>query len=132
MSKKKTLYAFLIAPITTPVFFTFATLALHSVSVVKDTRTFVLVSLLSSLYVLPFAYAAELILGLPAFLMFRRYRISSRILFAFGGLVIGGVVGTILFSITQPEYPLTWLHSGVPADAVAGSLSAIVFREISS
>jgi hypothetical protein len=59
VSRRRTLYAFLIAPITTPVFFILAALALNGVSAVKDIRTFVLVSLLSSFYVLPFAYAAE-------------------------------------------------------------------------
>ena len=127
VSEKRTLCAFLIAPIATPLCFVLAALAFNPVSAVKDIRSFALVSLFSSLYMLVYAYGAELIFGLPLWWAFRRYRISSRVAFASTGGLIGGIV-PILMAVGS-EASLPWFQ-GEPTCAIAGLLSALVFREI--
>jgi len=82
--RQRTIYAFLFAPLVVPIFFALWT--------VVTNRTFLPTDMLSTLtvdllYTLPFAYAAELILGLPAWWAFRRYRVSSRLACACAGCV---------------------------------------------
>jgi hypothetical protein len=124
--KRRTIYAFLFAPLIVPIFFAFWT--------VVTNRTFAPMDMLSTLtvdigYTLPFAYAAELIFGLPAWWAFRRYRISSRLAFALAGCVIGWAVGSIFAREPNP-FSANWAIRGGPLFAIAGLLSSCMFREI--
>ena len=77
---------------------------------------------------MPFAYAAELLFGVPAWLLFRRRRVRSWLAFAAAGGIIG-LSTTLLVTGLQP-----WSS---PDDAYLASLlvlgasaSALVFRAI--
>ena len=127
VSTKRTIYALLLAPVTTPLVFFLRWIVSSGTLSPKE----ILTGLLSTLtYMLPYAYAAELALGLPTWLTLRRYGISSRAAFAFAGCAIGWAVSSILLREPNP-FSMNWIASGAPVCAIAGSLSALAFRGIS-
>lgn len=85
---------------------------------------------------LMFAYCAELILGLPVWLILKRGHIASRISFAAAGAGMGlavhlamslyaaDSVGAALTRFTDPSIP--YLHISI----AAGALSALLFHTI--
>ena len=80
-------------------------------------------------YTIPFAHVAEMLLGLPIWLVFRHYKVDALAAFVVGGALIGVIVGMIL-SRGDPKLPadLGFLF----ACAVAGAFSATCFHKISN
>ena len=124
--------ACIVAPLVTPlVIDLFSVLEDPPVRSVEDFLTEVLIG--ATLY-LPFAYAAELFLGVPLWGLFLRYRIRSMAAFALGGAFIGCVV--ILLLVANGASPMAtvigqpkWFVHTLPF-VLAASASALVFRTI--
>ena len=128
VSTKRTICAFVLAPVTTPLVFFLRWLVTNGALSPPDILTALIGALTS---ILPYAYAAELALGLPAWFAFRQYAISSWVAFALAGCAIGSAVSSVLLSEPNP-LSMHWVVSGGPVCAIAGSLSALVFRGINS
>ena len=118
------LLAFLIAPVAAPFVFVF----LFSVFV-NDVWPGDLLAL--RLSVLLYAYGAEILFGIPAWLLFRRYRVTSY----WAYLVTGTGIGVIVFAIVIGSVSRrTWselLVFGLPC-AAAAAASALTFRIIAA
>jgi hypothetical protein len=127
VSNNPTIYAFLFAPATTPLVFFLRWIVADGTLSSNEILTDLLASVT---YILPCAYAAELALGLPAWWAFKQYGISSWAAFASAGCVIGWAVSLVILKEPVP-FSLKWVVSGGPVCAVAGLLSALVFRGIS-
>jgi hypothetical protein len=93
--------------------------------------------LMYSVYALPIAYAAELLLGIPAWMVFRRYGVRSLPAFAAAGALMGWLVNLAMQAPTGnlATKPLMVLFN--PLDSpyllicvVAGLSSAVLFRTI--
>lgn len=93
--------------------------------------------LMYSLYALPIAYVAEILLGAPAWMLFRYYRVRSLPAFAAAGALMGWLVnfGMQAIAASLVTKPLAALFN--PSDnpyisicVVAGSASAVLFRTI--
>ena len=76
---------------------------------------------------------AALILGLPTFLLFRRFRLSSWLLYALGGAAVSLIVsvaltltGTLYFFTGQPTKVHAWADS-LPLFLVCGMTSSLIF-----
>jgi hypothetical protein len=108
MINRRTITAFLVAPLITPLVLT-----------VFDYTEGYAPSFVA--YAL-FAYLAVIILGLPAFLVYRALRWTNPFLFVFGGALIGYVVSLFIFEGYRVKEHL-WC-------ALAAALSALVFRII--
>jgi hypothetical protein len=86
---------------------------------------------------LPFAYAAALLIGIPAWRFFRRFRIDSYWACALAGLAIGWIVlltlgtasGTPLQQLINP-FTTKWWSEGGWSCVAAATLSAVTFRMI--
>lgn len=90
-----------------------------------------------SVYALPIAYAVELFLGMPAWLLFQRYGVRSPAAFALGGAVLGWLFNAIMQCLggnvwSHPIVSLfnPWWNPYVEVDTVAGFACALVFRAI--
>jgi hypothetical protein len=110
------LTAFIVAPLIVPVIFFLDAIALRHV-LPRDA--------ILTIIGLPYAYAAEIVFGLPTAWMFRHYRITSLTAFALAGGLIGFAVGVLmahpnLLSTETPFY----------ACILAGVLASIIFRRI--
>jgi len=86
---------------------------------------------------LPIAYLVELVLGIPALMVFKRYAIRSLTVFATAGALMGRLVHLSLeaFAENLASHPLTILFNPLASPylsicVVAGSISAILFRAI--
>src|SRR5258707_6673013 len=88
MPRFRTIMAFLIAPLIIPVGLSVAALVSPGDSPISLTDFLGLI-MLFSLYPLPVAYVLELLLGLPAWLFFRRHGIRAWSAYAIGGSSIG-------------------------------------------
>src|SRR5258706_73345 len=88
MPRFRTIMAFLIAPLIIPVGLSVAALVSPGDSPVSLTDFLGLI-VLFSLYALPVAYVLELLLGLPAWLFFRRHGIRAWSAYAIGGGALG-------------------------------------------
>ncbi len=88
MARFRMTMAFLIAPLIIPVGLSVVAVVSPGDSPVSFTD-FLLLIVLFSLYALPVAYVLELVLGLPAWLFFRRHRIRAWSAFAMGGAALG-------------------------------------------
>ena len=82
------------------------------------------------------ALVVTILLGIPAFLLYRRLKITSWSAYALGGAIVSqiaaiilAVTGTLYFLTGQPEKPHAWLDA-TPAFLLCGISSAIVFRWI--
>jgi hypothetical protein len=111
--KRRVVYALLLAPISTPIVFFLLGLPQNKNDSLREMFSAFLVLIM---FTLPPAYLAELVLGLPIWLAFRRFRISSRLAFACGGCLIGFAIGLLL----SKPYEF----------AIAGLVPAMIFREI--
>jgi hypothetical protein len=132
----RTVAAFLIAPLTVPVLF-------NGIAVLSDVYTSgaspsrLLDGVLFSLYTLPFAYFAELVLGVPVWLAFKYFRIRSFSAFAAGGALIGLLFCAIwdwpanftLQSLAQAFDPFWLAIFVIPASASATLFRAIAFSK---
>ena len=116
---RRTIIAFVVAPLMVPLVFFLTAVGLKHLSL--DAASV-------SVIALPFAYIAEIIFGLPTWLVFRHYRISSFPAYAVGGGLIGFVVALIILWDSSPP---TWIRDGGPDCVLAGLLSSVVFRRIS-
>jgi hypothetical protein len=141
MAHFRTMIAFLIAPLVIPVGLSVAAVVSPGDSPVSLTD-FLLLIVLFSFYALPVAYLLELIVGLPAWLVFRRHGIRAWSAFAVGGAALGMIYSAaysaakyvaaktmaydfVRHPFTRDINPLSiWL--AVPA----GLASAILFRAI--
>jgi len=120
----RTVAAFLIAPLIVPLVFSLV----GFVSDAYNLRTFSLQEfvdglLLYTIYGLPFAYMAELLLGVPVWLAFRYFRIRSFVAFAAGGAFLG-----LLFYLIWEGWPGDLLFLAI--FVIAASASAALFRAI--
>ena len=136
MARYRTIIAFLIAPLAIPVLLSLFLQADFSFIGFLEGIVFY------SLFALPQAYLSELVLGIPAWLVFRRYGIRAWSAFAVGGALLGMTYDVAYYaaryvaakamaydfirhSLTRDLNPLTlWLA------APAGLISAILFRAI--
>jgi hypothetical protein len=90
-----------------------------------------------SLYALPIAYVAEILLGVPAWMVFRYYCVRSFPAFAAAGAFMGWLVNLGMQALTPnlATKPLAALFNPVDNPyisicVVAGSASAVLFRTI--
>jgi hypothetical protein len=121
VDKRRTILAFIVAPLVVPLVFSVPALVpFHG----RDYLASLIVMLI---YGLPVAYLFEILLGFPAWILFRACRLKSLPAFALGGAVIGLLVDVIMkiTSTTLHEWSL-W----DPLYALAGLGSALLFRVI--
>lgn len=113
--------AFIVAPLVVPLVFSIPALVpLHG-------RDYLTTLIVMSIYGLPVAYVFEILLGLPAWILFRACRFKSLLAFALGGAVIGLLVDVIM------KIPSKTLHEWSVGDllyVVAALGSALLFRVI--
>jgi hypothetical protein len=129
----RTVRAFLIAPLIVPI--VFFGIAFLSDAFTSGTSPSGLVDalLLFTLYALPIAYVAELVLGVPAWLVFKYFRVRSFPAFAAGGAFLG-----LLFYAIW-DWPADFMHQslarafdpfGLAIFVIPASASSILFRAI--
>jgi hypothetical protein len=82
--------AFVVAPFVVPFVFSMPAL------VTGHAQDYLTTLVVFSIYGLPIAYLFQLLLGVPAWLVFRFYRVQSLFAFVAGGAVIGLLVDLIL------------------------------------
>jgi hypothetical protein len=89
------------------------------------------------LFSLPIAYAAELLLGLPAWLLFKHYGVRSVFVFAATGAFIGWLVLLAMDAWSVDFAPEPWTSRlnrltdpFVLLCVIAGAASALVFRTV--
>lgn len=127
VSKARTALALVAAPLLTPLVFNLhvrleGVFAGRPMPSIRDAASGLV---FCCMFVLPFAYAAELALGVPVWVMFRRYRIHSVSAFALGGTAIGWAVALVVNASTD------WFTAGGDLDCIlAASGSAVAFRAI--
>ena len=138
----KTVLAFLIAPLIVP--FVLLFLSLLPLPGQDHSRVVNPMGLLTGLlyfafFGLPCAYVTEVLVGIPAWLVFRRYGICSWLAFAAGGAVIGLVfyfatdVLTYLFSPSMRQFNISSNSVSNPylyIDVIAATASGVLFRFI--
>jgi len=137
MSTQRIVTAFVVAPLAAP----FVTVSLSFfLGSYHPGSSFSLMGLLMglsiySLYVLPLAYLAELLLGFPVWLVYRHYRVRSWPAFTAGGAFIGLLfyVGMGHFTGAFGEHAsskelLSSPYLGI--DVLAACVSAILFRAV--
>jgi hypothetical protein len=88
----------------------------------------------NALLYLPFAYAAEVLFGLPLLAIFQHRKIRSMAAFALGGAIIGCIV--VLLLAANGSKPMAdvigspgWFRTALVC-AAAASTSAVVFQAI--
>jgi hypothetical protein len=115
---KNILLAFFVSPLLTPATFFFAA---ASRSGIDDPVS--LFPVVFALYV-PFAYLATLIIGLPAFLIYRRLGWERLICYSTGGAALGLLTALLLFN-----FAISWSVNSVDYvwSALAGAVSATFF-----
>jgi hypothetical protein len=89
------------------------------------------------LYSLPIAYAAELLLGLPAWMLFEHYGVRSASAFAAVGALLGWLVFLAMDALSEGFAPESWTsrlnplsNPFVPLCVIAGAASALVLRAV--
>jgi hypothetical protein len=103
MSARRTVAAFLIAPLVVP--FAFLLPYGREVSSANETQgSYFLTILLYSIYAVPIAYFAELVLGIPAWMLFKRFHIRSLPVFAIAGALMGLLVHVSMFLQSRAFY----------------------------
>lgn len=108
--------AFVLAPLVAPVVVWL--LCLRGVPAKEVFSTFVWMFFLY----LPFAYGAELVLGLIAWQLLKTYRITSPWVYAAGGALIA--LATVALLMAGVPHGL----SSSPPFVIAGAISGLVFR----
>lgn len=140
MSKWRTAQAFFIAPFVVPFVFLLPFPGRDNVGHFSLTGLF-LGFFVCLLYSLPIAYASELLLGLPAWMLFKHYGVRSISAFAAAGALLGLLVyflieGFVAFLARDPwtsvfnSLSLSSLSPYLPMCVIAGTASAIVFRVV--
>ena len=133
----RTAKAFLIAPLIVPLAFLLPLPGEDNSGHSSIWTVVPAIFMMSIFYVLPLAYLAELLLGLPAWIVFRHYRIRSVFAFAAGGAFLGlifyvvmeALVGNFRARPLALEFnPLESPYLNV--DVIAGFSSAVLFRAI--
>ena len=135
--------AFLVSPLAVPIVFTIGNVALtctyrHGAF---DPAGSVFSFCLACVYSLPIAYCAELLFGLPIWLVFRRFRIQS----AQAYVLAAGLIGLISFqlisflgyqsAVDSIEYllsPSRWINLPNISAVVGGLLGGVAFWYIST
>lgn len=121
MDKRRTILAFIVAPLVVPLVFSVPALVpLHG-------RDYLATLIVMLIYGLPVAYLFEILLGVPAWILFRACRLKSLLAFALGGAVIGLLVDVIM------KIPSKTLHEWGLGDTLyvlAALGSALLFRVI--
>jgi hypothetical protein len=141
-----TLLAFLISPLIVPLVVLFVSVLPfpgQNVSAVANPISFLTGLLFFAIFALPCAYVTELLLGIPAWLVFRRQGIRSLPAFAGGGVFIGLVFylsvefGTKMLSPSTQQLREQYNISASPFSdpyfyiSLAGATaSAVLFRFI--
>jgi len=122
MTRARTIAAFLVAPLVTPLVFMAYDLSRH---VLLDAQQVPFYFLTYG----AFAYLATIVFGIPALLMFRWLRLTNVGLFVLGGAVIGLVVSMFVMEGHTFEYFMHRISERMVC-ATAGGLSALTFRLI--
>jgi hypothetical protein len=137
MSRRRTVLAFVVAPLIVPFVFYLPFPGESAGASNPSAQGPLFGPLIYSLYALPIAYVAEFLLGVPGWMVFRRYRVRSLPAFAAAGALIGWLVNlamevptgdlatkpfTVLFDPLHNPY--------ISICVVAASSSAILFRTI--
>jgi len=116
--------AFLISPLIVPLVFSLAVFMIDAYNLGTFSPQEPLYGILDfSIFGLPYAYLAELLLGVPAWLVFRYFRIRSFPAFAAGGAFLG-----LLFYLIWEGWPGDLSFAAICV--TAASVSAILFRAI--
>jgi hypothetical protein len=126
MSSKRTILAFLVAPLMTPLVFCASDLMFrffgpkYPIPIAFDPTLYILIGV--------YAYLATAVFGVPMYFLFRALHLRNMLLFVVGGAVIGSIVSFILIH----SYPLFgfWTMVDRVGFALAGALSALAFRLI--
>jgi len=121
VNKRRVIAAFLVAPIVVPLVFSAPGL------VPFHWRDFLTTLLVGAIFVLPVSYVFEILLGLPAWIIFRVYRLQSFLAFAVGGAVIGLLVDVIM---KIPSKSVRDWNAGDILYVCAALCSALLFRVI--
>jgi hypothetical protein len=116
MNKLRMIAAFVLAPLMTPV-------VLLACDLFNRTSSPKLAPFYFALYG-PFAYAATIIFGIPALLLFRWCNWTNIFLFLAGGALIG----LLLFTLIMESFGIERSFYRFMVCAVAGALSAATFR----
>ena len=95
MNERRVIAAFLVAPLIVPIVFSVSELLPFRVG--DYLRTLIAMAI----YVLPAAYLFEILLGIPAWIIFRVCRLRSVVAFAIGGAVIGLLVDVIMKMLSK-------------------------------
>jgi hypothetical protein len=125
MNKSNLISAFLLSPLAATFFLAvWGALSLHH----HSGRTGQAIGVLLVLYGL-FCYVATVVLGVPLFFAYRRFRISSPASYALGGALIGVAFSVILllsgYGVSQG---VALRVPDVIICAIAGGISGFVFR----
>ena len=115
--------AFLIAPLATPL--TFIVLGLIRTGGFNADEIRIVVILFGM-----YAYLAVVVLGIPAFFIFRAMHWKNPVLFAIGGILIGFVVSLILDGWISSSYPRHDIVNRLWTYILPATLSALLFRAI--
>ena len=121
LSKRRIVLAFIVAPIVVPVVFS-APVLIH-----LHVLDFLAGIVFLSVYALPIAYIVELLIGIPAWVLFQIFRVESLVAFALGGALIG-LLADVIMKIPSKSLCDWTLGDGLYVLAALGS--AIVFRAI--
>lgn len=120
MDKRRVMLAFVVAPLAVPLVFSLPAL-------LPSHGDYLTTLFLMLVYGLPIAYLFEILLGVPALILFVRYHVKSPFAFALGGIVIGLLVDVVV------KMPSKTLHEWSPGDmlySLAAAGSALLFRVI--
>jgi hypothetical protein len=136
-STQRTVLAFLGAPLIVPLVF-YLPFPGESTGPINHSALGMLLSpLVYSLYALPIAYVAEFLLGVPAWMVFRRFGVRSLPAFVAAGALMGWLVNLGMEAPTGhlTTKPLTVLFNAldnpyISICIVAGASSAVLFRTI--
>ncbi len=135
MSRRRTVAAFLVAPLIVPLVFYLPFPGESAGANSPSALSLLFGPLIFFLYALPIAYLSEFLLGLPAWMIFRRYGVRSLLAYAGVGALIGWLVNLAIQASTGnlATRPLPALFN--PSDnpyilicVVAASGSALLFR----
>jgi hypothetical protein len=114
--------AFLIAPLATPL--TFIVFGLIRTGGINSESYGVVI------FVGMYAYLAVIVLGIPAFLIFRAMHWKNPILFGIGGILIGFAVSLFFQGWISSYYPRNDILNRLWTYILPATLSALVFRLI--
>jgi hypothetical protein len=134
MARRRTIIAFLIAPLAIPL--AFLCLALPTEGLGWEILGLTVIYAISAL---PFAYLSELLLGVPAWLFIRRYAIRAGYAFAGGGALLAFVCFVVVVealrggNFHRNPHPIEFdpIDPGLLwIDVLAGAACGILFRNI--